>query len=160
MLNAYHLAFLNHLNEANVRYLVIGGQARFLRDAQPTVDLDIWVEFETANVARFEIAFFEWIRRYRNHSCLRLSQPSDANIKFNSQIHLPDDDVGYCCNDGTILQLCEANKIDIIFCFDPTRPAENAFPEHFEHGLFRDYYFGEVRFSGAFSDVPRAKRRP
>jgi hypothetical protein len=59
MLNEYHLQFLRLLTERGVRFLVIGGQARFAYHGIATRDLDIRVDLSSENGPALEECLVE-----------------------------------------------------------------------------------------------------
>jgi hypothetical protein len=55
VVNEYHIQFLRHLARHGVRFLIVGGQARWLADrSHVTRDLDVWVSIATSDKPALE----------------------------------------------------------------------------------------------------------
>lgn len=151
LLNEYHIEFLTKLYASKVRFIVIGGQAKFLYSGKHTSDLDIWVEYEPENILRFATCFGAWTQNYESHVGLKLRQlaniPSNfANkIQTNTQIQLPDDDVSIQVGEDT-LALGESNNIDILFCIDPAEMLNLSFLDAFHLATKRHFREAEIAF--------------
>lgn len=112
MLNDYHLQFVRRLQECNVRYLVIGGQARFTHFGDDTRDLDIWVDLSPSNIPHLERCLVEWSAAHPMHTATPLSRP--LGLRRNLQIKFPDADVWYLNSNGEPAEIVPADRIDIL----------------------------------------------
>ena len=109
-LNPYHEEFLKHLLCNDVRFLVIGGQARAKFQDYMTKDLDLWIEFADANLDRYAVAHSSWADKFPNHIHPTRAHPKRVDFSKNTQIHIPDADVTVIMADKPY-GLTEANKI-------------------------------------------------
>jgi hypothetical protein len=112
LLNDYHLQFLELLNSRSVRYLVIGGQARFAHFGTPTRDLDLWVDVSPKNRPSLEAALVDWKTKYPIHTLLDLSHPVALRPKV--QIKFPDADVWFAKRNGELAEILAQDGIDVL----------------------------------------------
>jgi hypothetical protein len=112
MMNEYHKQFLRLLDRRNVRFLVIGGQARFAHQGAPTSDLDLWVDISHASRAGLEQCLLEWKRMYPAHTLADLTPP--LLLRPNLQIKFPDADCFYKQADGQMAEITPRDGIDIL----------------------------------------------
>jgi hypothetical protein len=112
MLNDYHSQFLTHFNRLEVRYLVIGGQARNYYMGTATKDLDLWVTTECPFRHILERALLEWIKQYPLHSIYIRDPP--LPLKEGLQIKLPDADAWFINSSGEGQKISVEDGIDIL----------------------------------------------
>jgi hypothetical protein len=112
MLNEYHVQFLRLLNEQGVRYLVIGGQARFAHCAEPTKDLDIWVDISAGNRPPLERCMADWKAKHPMHTLLDMTPPLE--FRRNVQIKFPDADAWFMGRDNQPTEILAENGIDVL----------------------------------------------
>ena len=122
MLNGYHRQFLATLANAHVRFLVIGGQARWLHFGTTTRDLDLWVHAAPANLEALSPCLIRWKQRYPSHTSLSLEQLRP--LRRNLQIPLPDADVHYLREDGELERLSVDERIDVLTSVQAVPDAE------------------------------------
>jgi hypothetical protein len=111
-LNEYHLQFLRPMVRRGVRFLVIGGQARFVHHGTRTRDLDLWVDISPQNKLALGQCLSDWKTRYPLHSMVDFSIP--LPLRPGVQIKLPDADVLFLDRDGQPKELSVADGIDIL----------------------------------------------
>jgi hypothetical protein len=112
MLNEYHLQFLRLFDEHHVRYLVIGGQARFVYFGTPTRDLDVWVDISQRNRPALDNCLAEWKARHPVHTMLDFSFP--LALRPNVQIKFPDADALFLGSDAEPAEILAQDGIDIL----------------------------------------------
>jgi hypothetical protein len=112
VLNDYHLQFLELLNRRGVRFLVIGGQARFAHFGVATRDLDIWVDISMKNTPALSQSLIEWKKKYPIHTLMDISPP--VGLRPNVQIKFPDADVSFERRDGRLSELLVQDGIDVL----------------------------------------------
>jgi hypothetical protein len=112
MLNEYHLQFLRLCSDRDVRYLVIGGQARFAYFDTPTRDLDLWVDISPKNRPALDHCLVAWKAKYPTHTLADISLPLALRPKV--QIKFPDADVWYLRSDGEPAEISALDGIDIL----------------------------------------------
>jgi hypothetical protein len=114
VLNEYHLKFLDHLIRYNVRFLVIGGQARrFQSPSHKTTDLDIWVSLAPGDRKSLEAALANWSRLHPQHTNQPLVPP--LNLRPNVQIHFPETDgVFYLDRSDRMAQVDAEQGVDVL----------------------------------------------
>ncbi len=112
MLNEYHLQFLRLFGGRGVRFLVIGGQARFAHHGIATRDLDIWVDISSANRAALDHCLIEWKTRHPLHTLADMSQP--LALRPNVQIKFPDADAWFETSDGEPAEILVQDGIDVL----------------------------------------------
>jgi hypothetical protein len=88
-LNEYHLQFLQLMVRGNVRFLVIGGQARRIYFGSTTRDLDLWVDISPLSISTFRVALSNWKAKYPVHTIADLSR---LPLRAGLQIKIPDAD--------------------------------------------------------------------
>lgn len=118
MLNGYHIQFLRNLDDYHVRFLVIGGQARWLHWNTPTRDLDVWVDISDANRPALEKSLIAWKKRYPIHTQETMEPPLPIRPKV--LIQFPDrDNVYYFQTDeGGIGEIKYEDRVDVLFSAD------------------------------------------
>ena len=89
-MNEYHLQFLDTMNQAGARFLIIGGQARALYADHSTRDLDVWVDWDHPLRQPLENALIAWAARYPSHTMQSMRPP--LPLRSNVQIKFPDAD--------------------------------------------------------------------
>lgn len=109
-LNAYHIKFLQLLVQENVRFIVIGGQARMLHSEYRSRDLDIWVDVSSDNQMQILGALNNWWKMHPLHS----SQLLPAYLGPEIQIHIPEWDVYFFDVEGIQAQINAEDGIDIL----------------------------------------------
>lgn len=111
-LNEYHLEFLRLLVSLKVRFLIIGGQARYIHLGRSTHDLDLWTDISDQNKFALEQSLSIWKRRYPVHTLSDLSPP--IALRPNLQIKFPDADAWYMGSDGKPAEILTKNEIDVL----------------------------------------------
>jgi hypothetical protein len=112
MLNEYHLQFLRLFNSRGVRFLVIGGQARFAYQGRATRDLDIWVDISPANRPALSECLVKWKIEHPVHTLMDISQPLDLRPRV--QIKFPDADAWFMRRDGEPAEILVQDGIDVL----------------------------------------------
>jgi hypothetical protein len=112
VLNDYHLQFLQLLNRRGVRFLVVGGQARFAHFGVSTRDLDIWVDISVKSRPALDQSLIEWKRKYPIHTLMDISHPVALRPKV--QIKFPDADVWFERRDGELVEIFVQDGIDVL----------------------------------------------
>jgi hypothetical protein len=112
MLNDYHLQLLGLFNNRKVRFLVIGGQARWAHFGTPTRDLDLWVDISPKNRPALDQCLVDWKARYPIHTLMDISQPLALRPKV--QIKFPDADAWFERRDGEFAEILVQDGIDIL----------------------------------------------
>lgn len=113
MLNEYHLQFLRRLTKSNVRFIVIGGQARAFHFGSYSRDLDLWVDISDAQKPLLEKALLSWAETYPAHTYPELRGP--LPIYPNMQLKLPDTDgCYYLGSDGEPVEIGPEDGIDLL----------------------------------------------
>src|SRR6266478_6082500 len=112
MLNEYHLQFLRILHGHRVRFLVIGGQARYTHLGAPTRDLDVWVDISPKNRPALDRSLVEWKAKYPIHTLMDISQP--LALRPNVQIKFPDANVWFERSDGQPSEISVQDGIDVL----------------------------------------------
>jgi hypothetical protein len=112
MLNEYHLQFLRLFADRGVRFLVIGGQARFAHFGTPTRDLDLWVDLSPKNRQPLEQALVDWKAKYPIHTLMDILRPLALRPKV--QIKFPDADAWFKRQDGEFAEILVQDGIDIL----------------------------------------------
>ncbi|TBH34604.1 hypothetical protein ELG66_01015 [Rhizobium leguminosarum] len=111
LLNDYQRQFLAHFIQHQVRFLVIGGVARWHYFGKPTRDLDVVVDIErSAN--GIERALEEWKREHPIHTMLDLSPP--LALRPMAQIKFPDDLCAYRDDKGDIREIGPEDGVDVL----------------------------------------------
>ena len=88
MLNEYHLQFLHHLMDHGVRFLIVGGQARYVHHGNRTRDLDLWVDISVGSRPALEKALVEWSKKNPAHTHRPVTSP--INFSPKGQQKFPD----------------------------------------------------------------------
>jgi hypothetical protein len=114
VLNDYQIQFLHHLATHGVRFLIVGGQARWLSDrGHKTRDLDVWVSVADADKPALERALVAWSQVHPAHTAMPLQAP--LPLKPERQIAFPDcDGVAYMDRSGVIQELSTDDRIDVL----------------------------------------------
>ncbi len=114
MLSDYHIQFLHHLATHGVRFLIVGGQARWLSDrAHKTRDLDVWVSVADADKPDLERAIVAWSQAHPAHTAMPLQAP--LALRPAVQIAFPDcDGVLYFDQKREMRELLTADRIDVL----------------------------------------------
>src|SRR6476661_8789549 len=112
MLNEHHLQFLSLFHRRAVRFLVIGGQAKYVHHGSATRDLDLWVDLASNNASALEQALVDWSATYTSHTAMPLTPP--LHLRRNLQIKFPDDDCLYMKIGGELAEILPADGIDIL----------------------------------------------
>ena len=112
MLNGYHRQFLRHLDIYRVRFIVIGGQARWFHSWEPTQDLDLWVDISGPNKDQIESALIAWGARYPLHT--RQSFQRSSKLRPKVQIHFPEDDALFSNENSEVEQIRAHDGIDLL----------------------------------------------
>jgi hypothetical protein len=114
VVNEYHIQFLRHLARHGVRFLIVGGQARWLADrSHVTRDLDVWVSIATSDKPALEQALVAWSREHPAHTAVPLQAP--LPLRLGVQIAFPDcDGVLYLDRTGEMRELSTADRIDVL----------------------------------------------
>jgi len=110
-----HRAFLKHLDQLNVPYLIIGGQARAYYFGHTTSDLDLWMACKGTQGHQAVGAIASWCTEFPNHIFPPITE--DLSPKKNSQVQLPNADVPFLCEDGSIETVTIEKRIDMLFGF-------------------------------------------
>ena len=114
MLNEYHIQFLRHITSQDTRFLIVGGQARFVYDKKPTRDLDIWCDASGENKVRAEQGLNDWRARYSPH--INPLIPNPIELQAGLQVPIPDADG--CCflsDDGKrVIEIEPGTGIDFL----------------------------------------------
>lgn len=133
MLNDYHIQFLHLLVRRNVKFLVVGGQARWLLNrVQQTRDLDVWMSVAEADKPALEQALVAWSAAHPAHTAMPLQAP--LPLRPGVQIAFPDcDGVAYMVRTGQIQELSVRDRIDVL-----TSLAGMEFEECFARGVQYD----------------------
>ena len=108
-MNEYHLQFLRQLLSRGVRFLVIGGQARFVHHGTITRDLDLWVDVSLQNRPQLVQCLIAWKLEYPVHYFADISA-----LRPGVQIRSPDADVWFMGRDKQPVELLVADGIDIL----------------------------------------------
>jgi hypothetical protein len=111
-LNEYHLQFLNLFVEKNVRFLIVGGQARSVHEGTTTRDLDLWVDISTQNRPALDLCLMAWAAQHPMHSTANFLPP--LPLRPGVQIKFPDDDVLYLDADDEPIAIGPTDCIDIL----------------------------------------------
>jgi hypothetical protein len=130
--NEYHIQFLEFFILRDIRFLIIGGQARAVHDGSPTKDLDIWIDISADNRPAVDLALIAWAAKYPMHSTADLSQ-SPLPLRPGVQIKFPDDDVFYLGADGEPNEVGPADCIDIL-----TSIGSDDFVEYYDRADWRE----------------------
>jgi len=125
MLNEYHLKFLRLFNGRGVRFLVIGGQARFAYHGIATRDLDIWADISLENRPALEECLVEWKMEHPVHTLADFSRPLPLRPKV--QIKFPDADAWFMRPNGEPAEILVQDGIDVL-----TSIGEADFKSHYE----------------------------
>lgn len=112
LLNEYHLQFLRLLVSRDVRFLIIGGQARALHHGTVTRDLDVWVDIESANRPKLDLALIAWATEHPAHSAANFAPP--LPLRPGVQIKVPDADALFLGSDGEPHEIKPADGIDVL----------------------------------------------
>jgi hypothetical protein len=112
MLNNYHLQFLSLLHGRDVRFLVIGGQARYQHFGASTRDLDVWVDTSPKNRPALDQCLVDWKESHPLHTLMEISHP--LAIRPNVQLKFPDADALYLRSNGESAQILVEDGIDIL----------------------------------------------
>jgi hypothetical protein len=112
MLNDYHIQFLHHLAGYSVRFLIVGGRARWLSErAHKKRDLDVWVGVADTDKPALERALVAWSQAHPTHTAKPLQAP--LQLRPEVQIAFPDcDGVAYMDRSGVIRELSTGDRID------------------------------------------------
>ena len=115
MLAPYHRKFLRHLLANNVRFIIVGGQARrIINPSHHTIDLDIWARLsDDCDKLKLARALVAWINEHPQHSSINIAQSLD--LRHNCQIHFPEFD-GVCFLDDShlIQRIDAADGVDLL----------------------------------------------
>lgn len=132
-MNDYHIQFLHHLGRHRVRFVVVGGQARWLSDASHvTRDLDVWASVAATDKPALEKALVAWSREHPAHTAVPLHAP--LPLRPGVQIAFPDcAGVLYLDRGREMRELSTADRIDIL-----TSLAEADFEECFARAVEHD----------------------
>jgi hypothetical protein len=152
VLNDYHLQFLELLNRRNVRFLVIGGQARFAHFGTATRDLDLWVDISSKNRPSLDLALVEWNEKYRIHTLIEISHP--LALRPNVQFKFPDADAWFQKRDGEFAEILVQEGIDVL-----TSIGEFAFDLYYERAATKTVDGQNVAFLAA-EDIEAISPRP
>jgi hypothetical protein len=112
-LNQYHLQFLRALALGEVRYLVIGGQARFAHQGVRTRDLDLWVDISSQNRPALDQCLVAWKIEHPMHTEVDLSSVP-LSLRPGLQIKFPDADVWFMGRDNEPAEILPVDGIDIL----------------------------------------------
>jgi hypothetical protein len=130
-LNEYHLQFLRLLLQRNVRFLIIGGQARSVHQGTHTRDLDIWVDISKDNRPALHQSLVAWKTRYPAHSMADFSRPGD--LRPNVQIKFPDTDAMFLGAEGQLAEIGPAHGVDVL-----TSVGLSAFKEFYDRADWQE----------------------
>jgi len=125
-----------------VRFLVIGGQARFVHDGATTRDLDLWVDISPQNRPVLGQCLLEWKAKYPVHSMVDFSPP--LRLRAGVQIQLPDADVWFLGRDNQPAELLFADRIDIL-----TSIGDADFNEYYARAVLKPIDGQDVPFISA-----------
>jgi hypothetical protein len=129
-LNEYHLQFLRSMLRGGVRFLVIGGQVRFVFQGTATRDLDVWVDISPQNRPALDQCIASWNAKYPLHNLADFSPP--LPLRAGLQITFPTDDVWFMGPDNEPAELLVADGIDIL-----TSIGDADFNEHYARAVMR-----------------------
>ena len=141
-LNEYHLQFLRPMTRRGVRFLIVGGQARFVHHGISTRDLDLWVDISRQNRPALDQCLIEWKAKYPVHTLTDLSPP--LALRPGVQIKIPDADVWFMRQDGKPAELLVADGIDIL-----TSIGDADFNEYYDRAMLRSIDGQDVPFLSA-----------
>ena len=117
-LSEYHYQFLHALIEFEVKFLVIGGQARSHHFGNYSKDLDVWAQAGIADRNLEDLLIF-WVKQFPMH----VSRPMDFRkplaIREGVQVHFPEMDVNFRMPDGTWATIEARNGIDVLTSLPP-----------------------------------------
>jgi len=111
MLNPYQKQFLQNFLSHRVRFVVIGGMARFHYHDIPTRDLDVLVDIGATRLAT-EHALLAWATRYPAHTLRDMTPP--LALRPMVQVKFPDDVCLYMDEGGEIREIAPEDGVDIL----------------------------------------------
>jgi hypothetical protein len=135
-LNEYHLQFLRSMVRGGVRFLVIGGQARFVHHGTITRDLDLWVDISAQNRPQLVRCLMAWKAEYPVHYFADISA-----LRPGFQIKIPDADVCFMGRDNRPAELLVADGIDIL-----TSIGDADFNEYYDRAVLKSIDGQDVPF--------------
>lgn len=112
MLSDYHRRFIRNLLDHNVRFLIIGGQARHLLFGTPTADLDLWVSLSEQDAPRLEEALVSWAQEYPTHTNRNFTKP--LSLRPRLQLHFPEWDTAYLTEANEIIEIKAIEGVDVL----------------------------------------------
>jgi hypothetical protein len=113
-LNDYHLQFLRLLTDRSARFIIIGGQARYVHHRTRTRDLDIWIDISAQNRPAIDRCLYSWALEHPQHSKLDFNPP--LTLRPGVQVKFPDtrDAVYYLDRSGEPTEISHEDCIDVL----------------------------------------------
>ena len=112
MLNEYHLQFLHNFTDHGVRFLIIGGQARYVHIGSVTRDLDLWVAIDPASTPSLNRALLRWGQDHPFHTQWPMTSP--INFSPKRQLKFPDAECSFMTRAGDPMEIHPADGVDIL----------------------------------------------